>query len=52
MIEKVTEKNQGEGNRDADKRYRDGVRETVEELDLDKNNQNDDRDGDAPRKNK
>ena len=25
------DKNQGEGNRDADRRYRDGVRKTVEE---------------------
>lgn len=26
----MTDKNQGEGNRDADRRYRKGVRETVE----------------------
>ena len=25
------DKNQGEGNRDADRRYREGVRKTVEE---------------------
>lgn len=27
----MTDKNQGEGNREADRRYRKGVRETVEE---------------------
>ena len=27
----MEQKNQGEGNRDADRRYRKGVRETVEE---------------------
>ncbi len=27
----MEQKNQGEGNRDADRRYRQGVRETVEE---------------------
>ena len=27
----MTRKNQGEGNRDADRRYREGVKKTVEE---------------------
>lgn len=27
----MEQKNQGEGNRDADRRYREGVRETVEQ---------------------
>ena len=43
MSEKSQPENEGEGNRSADERYRKGVRETVEELDLDSDGQaNDD----------
>lgn len=35
MEDKQKNEMQGEGNRAADKRYREGVRETVEKLDLD-----------------
>jgi hypothetical protein len=31
----MSKKNQGEGNREADRRYRDGVRETVKETTAD-----------------
>jgi hypothetical protein len=36
----MTEKNQGEGNRDADRRYRKGVQETVQETTEEEREQN------------